>query len=225
MLLSYFPRAFQNKVFETTFKSFLDKEAAKGYKYFSDPREIETWAIKYVDYFENLIYKKHNLLATDGEKRIICSYEYYAGWGGGHINGYLRGFSTMHDPEYLNEKIRILDLELLKFKLDQNLIAVRRIPSCHLIGKINGDEFIDDGYLSTSLNTSYRLDEDSKHKLLFKDTVFIIKIPAETHAVFLEVEYISKRDEYELLLPRSTRLKVELIKTIGTNQIIITSIM
>lgn len=222
MLFKFLSKKYQNRLFEIIFRKVLKSEASQGYKYFSNSSEILKWGEIYLNYFSTLLMKKNNLLATEIEYHTISSYEYYVGWGSVHINNYLRGLPTAPKTEYLDKHIANLDSEFRKFEIEENILAIRRIANWHIKKQIKPRKiYKDKGYLSTSLNINYRLDENGDPQLLKNEAILIIKVPKGTNGIYIESKNISESDEFELLLPRDSELFIERIIRIGSNKIII----
>ncbi|NOS92984.1 MAG: hypothetical protein HOP30_13755 [Cyclobacteriaceae bacterium] len=199
-----------------------------NYLFYLDSAAIKEWHYKYheyhhkvkleydsVDNFNNRDYLPYGILAL------------YVGYNSLKINDLLRGknepcYSSVKDS--LINQISVLDQELKKIKVEQNLVVIRRIPNLAFEQMIdNSREFLcDKGFLSTSLDLSYRKDNESVSAPVNNETLLIIKVPKGQTALYLEP--ISKREEYELLFPRNLKLIIEKRYLIINNNILITSV-
>lgn len=224
---------FENILFEkylnTKLISLIKKDFnPNGYKYFRTYNGIKNWGKENSQYFKKIRELQSDLLATEKQIDEIQLFDYYAGYGSGKINKFLRGNPQfLINEEYFKKKSISLENYINKFHLTENLVSVRLMPS-EFIDKNykKGNAFIEKGFLSTSLNLGYRLDYQSS-KVKLKSTAFlIIKIPKGTRAVYTEeVQAENKqRKEYELIIQRNQKITVEYHKKIFTNRIIVLAI-
>lgn len=218
------PIIIQNLIFEYRFKRVLtdliknDFDPNK-YKYFATEQGIDEWASDYNAYFHQKIIAKNNLKANDDLKELE-TFSFYSGYTGEQINDLLRGKSYRLDYNILIEYVERIDKAISKFSLQENQVAIRRLSCNYLNSSLKkGSIFLDKGFLSTSLNLSYRLDNEGNVSPLCNEALIIIKIPKVTNSIY--IKEISGRDEYELLLQRDTRLQIERNINVFNNRIIV----
>lgn len=199
------------------FKEFVSiKEAESfGIKYFGD------WLKEFQCEGEWRDYEVPNIapyIVDDKElvenlNRDYLVYRAFAEYCGGNyglaINEYCRkGFSSfLFRQEDLDERIRIIDHEIKKFELKENIVAYRTFKYKDLLigqGKYKirkGDIINDKGFMGLGLVKESLLKEHNY------DTIMKVFVPAGCHSIYLDLISI-RPNEQEMLLQRNTRLKV-----------------
>jgi hypothetical protein len=216
---------FINKVFEKFVKKQMDKFIHEDfnlnkYKYFEDLNEIETWGSEYSLYYQNLIALSNKLQASKEQLDELNDIDYYCGFYSERINNHLREITQ---DESLNGIIQRIDSYLNKFILRENIIVVRRVPNRFIDKKYKKNNcFIEKGFLSTSLNLFFRLDNNSDFNPLKNETLLIIKIPKSVRGAYIEkaLPENKQRKEYEFLISRNQLIKVQYNKKILSNRLI-----
>lgn len=104
--------------------------------------------------------------------------------------------------------IDIIDNEINKFEINENIIAYRTFNYIDLlraqkINRTNMDDIIvDQGFMGVILVKEKLLEEHERY-----DTIMKVYVPIGAHAIYLDL--ISNRpNEQELLFKKGTRLKV-----------------
>ena len=215
----------KNKFFEYLFERILEWKIKfdympNNYVFFRNNDGINNWGQYFNDFFKLKKEQIGNLKSNKEEKYEIETYEYYSGRISELMNDILRGQSKILFPEQVEKRIEVLSQSLSKFRLKDNLVVIRRIPKNvfnHRLKK--GDFFLDKGFLSTSVNLSYRLDNESNYRPINNEVLMVLKVPKETNACY--IEQISNRGEYELLIQKENRIKVEKNIKILNNRIVI----
>jgi len=224
---------YKNKVFELFFKLKINSLIKKDfdpneYKYFKNSKEIKKWGGKFNLYFEDKRKLKNSVLASEDDLQELELLDYYAGYGSEIINKYLRGIQQyLIDEKDIENKSTNLEKIIGKFNLTENLISIRLMPS-KFINKDykKGKIFIEKGFLSTSLNLTYRMDYQGSKIILKNQALLIIKIPKGTNAIYTEeVQPKSRqREEYELIIQKNQKIRIESNQKIFSNRIIVVSI-
>ena len=136
------------------------------------------------------------------------------------MNNLLRGKQTVMFPELIERRIETLSKSLLNFRLKDNLIVIRRFPKSEFNPKLKkGDLYCEKGFLSTSLNLSSRLDTESNYRPINNEVLMLLKVPKGTNACY--IEQISNRQEYELIIQKGKKIKIERNLRIINNRIVI----
>lgn len=232
----------ESVIFELLFNYYLRRRIKKdyipnNYTCFYTTDEISNWATKYVEYFKTLekteLEEKYQqaccLRPSDTLYVIDDVYKWYSGNYFRNINALLRGTYKFKNFEDVNKKVKILENEINKFQLEENVIVIRRISNkfleSHLLNNKKLSEGVvlyDKAFLSTSLYLYYRNGMEGGYSPLKNESIIIIKVPKNTNAVYLEP--ISERNEFELLLQKELRMIVEKKIKILSNYIIFTII-
>ena len=201
----------KNEIFEYVLKMLIEAKIKKdyklnNYKYFDSVFEIHEWNEKNAICFENLYKKKYNYL--DNSSKLYSTIELYSGRYHEFVNDFLRDKTHYKEvPKFINETINNLDSIFKDSKTLENLIVVRRFDNVFLNDKLKrNDIFIDKGYLSSSLNLLYRLDNEGNYRVIKNEVFLILKVPRGVDAIY--IEKISKRSEFELLINRSQKIKI-----------------
>ncbi len=215
-----------NYFFELYFKKIIQKIIEEdNFLVLKDENEINEWGKYHSDYFKNAIALRNKLQLDENTKKELELIDWYCGHHSENINNYLRGKPIRYgiSDKVIND-IELLDNLINKFTIKENIIVVRRMPNCFLADnyKIN-NEFIEKGFLSTSLNINYRLNKESDSEQLNNETILILKIPKLLNAVYVEnaIPGKTERDEFELILQRGCLMKVKYRKKIFNNNIIL----
>ena len=218
------------RIFESYFKRLIDKHvksdfAPNGYLYFRDGLEVDKWAKIYSDYFTE---KESEYNARYFDQREYLPYDvfrWYAGYFSHNINEFLRSNEYPIDNEFITKRIEVMINEINKFQLKDSVVVMRRVANRHYDRKKIqvGMTISDKGFLSTSLDLSYRKDNESRYRPINNETILIIKIPFGQKGIYLEP--ISKRQEYELLLLNDRRLLIEKKRKILNTNILITKVI
>ena len=231
---------FTEKLFEHQYKKYITHLIEKDFRpnqylFFKSTKEIDEQLSIYLKYSLE-IEKEYNNSFFNNDRELLpyMTIKYYAGYFHEKINDYLRGvLSEFHKSLILDEIIKrteILKKEVGRFQLESNFVVTRRVHNkflkeTYLKGQKLKKNFIieEPAFLSTSLDLFYRMDYQSNHSPLKKETILIIKIPKGINALYIEP--ISKRGEFELLLYPELRMKIEDKKTIFRNNIILAKIL
>lgn len=212
----------KNKIFEFLFQihlKFLFKNFSEnGFKYFLNHKDIEEWADTYNKYFSDMRLKMNRFEATIEMIYERESLEYYAGNKSIEINNFLRGEHVFF-PEICIERIISLTKCLENFYLHENVIVLRRIRNenwnqCNKKGKT----IIEPAFLSTSLDLNFRKDIHGNFSNFKNETILLLKVPMGTNACYIEP--VSKRSEFELLIQRGSRIKIEKTRKFLGNRIV-----
>jgi hypothetical protein len=157
-------------------------------------------------------------------------FEWYSGFTYLNINPYLRGFPVKCDATYATDRIKVMEEEINQFRLKENVIAIRRISNNFLNDYLlnnkklkKGTVLNDKAFLSTSLDLSFRKNPDGDNPSLDNQTLIILKVDKNTNAIYLE--HISKREEFELLLPNNLDIIVEKKVRILNNRILLAKVI
>ncbi len=218
----------KNWIFEFVFKIaifiLIKKDLVpNNYKYFCNKKEIDDWGITFNNYFLKKEAKLKTPDATEEDKKEMKTLSYYTGYIGEQMNGLLRGDKEYIFPDLI-EHIEILSKLINKFKLSNNVIVVRRVPCKYIDNNVKkGYIYTDNGFVSTSLNLSYRLNHESIFCPLKNEALIILKIPNGTNACY--IEQVSNRGEYELILQKKTKMIIEKNIIILGNRIILAKVI
>lgn len=218
----------KNKFFEFLFKEILESKIKSDFKpnnyiYFKSTNEINHWGKEFNDYFK-LKTQIGNLKLTKEDKFEIETFKYYAGNISIQMNEILRSSKNIQKSEFIEKKIKVLSQGISKFELKDNVIVIRRFLKAKFNHKLKkGDTYIEKGFLSTSLNLSYRLDNKSEFRPIHNEVLMLLKVPQKTNACY--IEQISKRQEYELLIQKGRRIKIEKNIKILSNRVVIGKIL
>lgn len=144
------------------------------------------------------------------ECRIYKTFSYYCGGNYGlAINEVCRkGYTNFSfNKETVRAMIEIMDNEISKFEVHENIVAYRSLTYADLLSvqkkeKVKkGDIIVDQGFMGVGLVKEQLLKEHDY------DTIMKVYIPIGSQAIYLDL--ISRRsNEQELLLKRGTRLMV-----------------
>lgn len=198
-----------------------------NHTFFIDPQEINLWGKKFAEYF-NQKEKEYNesIFYESSQSRNLYPFavlNWYCGYYYIPINKYLRGF--LNDDHDKN-RIEIITNAINQFALEQDMVCVRRVSNAFFEKYLlknrkpkTGEIFVDEAFVSTSLDMFYRKNNDSKHKSLKNETLLFLKLKKGTNAIYLEP--VSQREEYELLLNREINFQIEKTKNILGNRIIV----
>lgn len=223
------------QIFESAFSKFLNNQikndfAPNKYRFFEDFNAIKDWGDPYAEYFD---LKKEESLRSLPFQRDISPYavfEWYSGFTYLNINPYLRGFHVKCDAEYATDRIEVMEEEIHRFKLKENVVVIRRISNDFLKSYLlnnkrlkKGTVLNDKAFLSTSLDLSYRKNVDGDYTPVNDETFIILKVDKGTSAIYLE--HISKRKEFELLLPNDLDLVIEKKARILNNRILLVRVV
>ncbi|WP_422090689.1 ADP-ribosyltransferase [Tenacibaculum ovolyticum] len=213
----------KSKIFEYLFEKILDHKIKSdfnlnSYIYFKNANGINKWGNEFNEFFKSK--KRWDANLTKKEEYEIETYEYYAGYVSEKMNNLLRGKQTILFPELIERRIESLSKSLLNFRLKNNLIVIRRFPKSEFNHKLRkGDFYCEKGFLSTSLNLSSRLDTESNYRPINNEVLMLLKVPKGTNACY--IEQISKRQEYELIIQKGKKIKIEKNLKIINNRIVI----
>lgn len=223
------------QIFESVFSKFLNNQIKNDfipnkYRFFEDVEAIKNWGGTYADYFD---LKKEESYKYHPNRHDLLPYAVFAGYSGftfDKVNPYLRGFYAKCDDSYATDRIKVMEEEINQFKLEENVIAIRRVSNDFLDNYLlknkklkKGTILNDKAFLSTSLDLSYRKNQDGKYTPLNNDTLIILKVAKNTNAIYLE--YVSKKREYELLLPNNLDIMIEKKVRIFNNRILLAKVI
>lgn len=219
---------YKNQIFEGIFWTLVDKWKVEvlqsdKFKIFISSAGIDTWGQVFSDDLLDKE-KKANNIWSEEEEEDFSVFIKYAGWGSENINGLLRGNKRIFFPKLVEDQIAVLSKSLSNYKTEDNVIVIRRFPRIFLPKRLRKGDIIQEfGFLSTSLNLSYRLDNQSVYKPIDKEVLMLLKVPSGTEACY--IESISKRKEYELLIQKGQRIKIEKNIRILSNRIVVGEIL
>jgi len=192
----------------------VKKKKYREYKsFFSDPSSINDFGRAYNFYSVYSINIESNYVRYPNDEKILAikdSLELYIGNPQAKINNYLR----IGNPEFeferstLDEHIKNLDLFLSQIQLKEPVFVIRKVKSAHLTLSNKTKWIKEVAYLSTSLNLDYNLDFNSDKETSKNFTYLVIRVPKGAHASYLESKK-NNREEYELLLPRNSIIKID----------------
>ncbi|WP_159732054.1 ADP-ribosyltransferase [Sphingobacterium sp. 18053] len=195
------------------------------YKHFNNFSDIKSWSRAFDTYFEE-ISKEHynNLISAEKIDTSQDALQFYTGYVAESINNHLRRCEIV-DPEFVfNKEIEILSREINKNSIEENIVVLRFIRSRFLNKNLKkGMVLKDKAFLSTTLNLNHRKNTEGNDLDLTKIGLIFIKIPKGTKALYLET--VSKKEEFELLLPQNTELLIESIYKISSNQVLFTKLV
>jgi len=215
----------ENRIFEFIFSNIIKWYLISDqYRYFLNEDKISSWAINDNEYFQKKILSLFEFRDSDEESSELKTFDLYCGTIGQDINNLLRGEAYNLKNEYLREFICELENSLNKFKVCENVISIRRMPSKFIDSRYRkGNTFIERGFLSTSMNLSYREDINAGRTLLKNEALLLIKIPKGTCAAYIEeaIPEYRQRKEYELLLQKYLAFYIEKNIKILSNRVII----
>lgn len=210
------------KLFEGLFKEFLDTNEAKafGIKYYKSwLREFqvneEFRGIVNIDEIEYEILKRTKGLEyaemIKNDSVINNTVQLYTGGNYGLAVNELCRFNYTNfgfEIETLNTMIKVLDNEISKYKIQENIVGYRVLNYEHLMrtqgnAKLKiGDNIVDNGFMGVGLVKDTLLKEFSGRDILLK-----IYIPAGVNGIYLDL--VSNREnEQEVLLERGIKLKI-----------------
>lgn len=197
----------------------LEKAIDFGTKYYGEwlkefQSEGKFNSVYELSYSSYLMVKQYKCQEYAEEIKYKCLiYKYFSYYCGGNfglaINELCRyGYSSYgFKIETLKSMIQIMDREINKYRIKENIVAYRTISYSDLLRvqqkkKINkGDIIIDQGFMGVGLVKENLLKE---HEY---DTIMKIFVPIGCNAIYLDL--ISCRpNEQELLFKRGTRLEV-----------------
>jgi len=215
----------ENRIFEFIFSNIIKWHLIYDqYRYFLNENEINSWAIDDNKYFQEKLSSLFEYGNSDEEFSELRTFDLYCGTIGQDINNLLRGEVYNLKIEYLREFICELESSLNKFKVSENVISIRRMPSKFIDSRYRkGNTFIERGFLSTSMNLSYREDINAGSTLLENEALLLIKISKGTCAAYIEeaIPEHRQRKEYELLLQKDLAFYIEKNIKILSNRVII----
>jgi hypothetical protein len=219
---------FQNIIYEYIFSKLLKKWIRKdfipnNYKYFVNSSEIGDWGNFGNLYFKKLNNLKNNVIATKEELFELKSFDFYQGYVGERMNNLLRGTNSYLDNDSLFEYITSIENTLNKFELKENIVVLRRTDAKLFNNYKTNSNFNEFGFLSTSINLSHREDSEGNNRQLRNEALLILKIPSKSNALYVEEvqNECRRRNEYELLIQKGSRIKIENNFKIFSNRIII----
>lgn len=222
-----------DKIFEFIFSRFLEKHIRRDfipnkYTFFRTSNCIKNWGDSFHIYFEEQK-EKCNKFLGNSNLMSYSVFEFYAGYDSDLINNYLRGYPKC-DSNYVVNKINVIEEEIKKFELRENLVVVRKLRYDIFKFKLlknrklkTGMVLSDKAFLSTSLDLSYRKNYEGNEEYSNNYVFMLLKIPKGINAVYLES--ISKKQEFELLLPANLDLIVEKKVRILNNRIVLVSVI
>lgn len=196
-----------------------------NYIYFQTPQGINDWAKDYFLLFKQMKNEEISNRSLNDRTSAISTLEAYAGNRHHMVNAYLRD-ENYNDVFGIDKRDATkIKEELIKYYVKENLVVVRKISNNCLKKYLlkgrklkRGIILTDKGFLSTSLDLSYRRDNNSIIQPLRNETLMFIKVPKGANAIYLEP--ISQRKEYELLIQCGSEIVVERRIRVLTNQII-----
>lgn len=216
------------QIFEYFFNRFLTEKAQddfipNGYQFFTDSGKIGNWGNEYLEYFLDKE-KEYNRTYFDNRDYLAHSvFAWYSGYFNHNINSFLRFQNDPSEYSYVTKRIEVIRNEIERFPLKENIVTLRRVANRYLTQTKPGNVILDRGFLSTSLNLSYRMNTEGGYSPINNETVLVIKIPKGQTAIYLEP--VSKRDEFELLLPDNLKLHIEAKRKILNNYILLAKVI
>lgn len=203
------------RAYKICLEHYLYYYEKKGFEIFKDESRITKWASNSENKLSQPICRKQPWIESLEEN----AFKWYCGYYAENINPLLR------NPKYpandvvkskVFELIPLIDNEITHRELGHKLIVVRWQetrwfePTFGIkLGKVKKNIIIEDkGYLSTSLNLYFKGKYDTEDRDLSQNIFFILEVPTGTKGIYLNEE-LNNRNEYELLIARSSRIKVK----------------
>lgn len=209
--------------YQLILRRIVKKLSEEGsYHIFYKPSEIKEWSSLHYTVDECTRYM---------EKTPKYALDMYCGNSSKHINYYLRTGRLLRPirdlTEVLKRDIKLLDIVMKDNILSEDILTIRWIEAQYIETVIDrsltdmkeGQIYIDKGYTSTSLWILYIGQYEGLIRTLSSHVLFLIKIPAGTHGIYLED--INPRAEYEFLLERGSKFFIEKIYCLLNRPLII----
>ncbi|MGJ1412743.1 ADP-ribosyltransferase [Sphingobacterium thalpophilum] len=118
----------------------------------------------------------------------------------------------------------VISKEINKNTIEDNIVVLRLIHTRFLSKNIKKGMILKDkAFLSTTLNLNHRKNSEGEDLRITNVGLIFIKIPKGAKALYLEG--ISKKEEFEILLPQNTELLVEAAHKIFSNSVLFTKVV
>jgi hypothetical protein len=199
------------------YRNFILRKIAKmlyysgEYRFFSNEQEISWW-----------LEQNKNIVVSSMDNKQFVAVQWYAGYWAERVNTWLR---TGHVINCFDQNWGVKTAQQITFqiesimqhtKLEENIIAVRWIYSNHFhhCFKDNfrnlkvGKNYIDNGFLSTSLLLSYCGAYDNATRDLRKNILLLLKVPSNTIGFYNNV---ADRSEFGFIIERGQQISIEKI--------------
>ncbi len=223
--------SFENKIYLFIFDILLKRWINElfipnNYTYFLQSSEIKNWENRDNLYFQKLNDLRDSAQATTQELFELESFDYYQGYVGELINNFLRKSNLNYRSfrlDRLNNYIETISTTLSKFEVENNIVVLRRTKAKIFENQKVNSEFQELGFLSTSINLSHRQDFEGNYKPFKNEALLILKVPSKTKGLYVEQVQTGsrRRNEYELLIQKGSRIRVEKNYKIFSNRIIL----
>lgn len=219
---------FGNIIYEYVFILLLKKWIRSdfipnNYKYFVNTDKIKDCRFDENFYFKRLIDLRNRVQATEEELFELKCFDFYQGYIGERMNNLLRGTNSYLDNDSLLDYIATIEKTLNEFTSKDNIVAIRRTKASLFDNYKTNSEFVELGFLSTSLNLFYREDSEGNNKQLRNEVLLVLKIPLKSNALYVEEvqDECRRRKEYEVLIQKGSRIMIEKNYKIFSNRIIL----
>jgi len=211
-------KKYKIKIFKKIYTRLIHKlRFNNNYIQIEDKKQANIYFKKHIDFLSKIKYeydfKTQQTFKNVYPHTIIKNYK---GFSYIDVNRFLRGEKLENNNEYNLNKVKlsinVITKELDKFRLPFNLIVLRRVSNSFFNKTLlkgnkykKSIEFIDNGFLSTSLSTDINYIDSKIHDYCSGKSLMIIKVPKGTSALYIEP--IDEKGELELLLERGLIMK------------------
>lgn len=208
--------------FENGFKNYITNVITKSPFSFVDLVNFPNCILNQIEYLEELRTEKEGFDKIPLNEDILSAVEGYCGYSYDWINRSLRGLPVSKSQYESTEEYLapLLDKAISEIPITQNLCVVRRLSKKGFKSMIRfpkrGKKFKDNGFMSTSLNPYYRLDNESKEKPLNNEVLMLLKLPKGVNGLYIP-NWIGDREEDELLLHREAQFVIDEVKRFRNN--------
>lgn len=221
----------KERLFEIFVMLIVNRKINKDYSpngilFFKNSKDIINWPPSIYDNYINTLEKEHIDYSNKNSSlpSSIKVLEYYTGNYYKSINDFLRN-NKLEYNKCDTDFIKVIKSEFIRSPLKGNIVVIRRVSNTflnnYLLNKKElkvGSTIKDKAFLSTSIDLSYRKDNESVYKPINDETLIFIKVCNKTPLIYLEP--FSNRKEFELLLPNSTEIIIESAYNIFNNRVI-----
>lgn len=183
----------------------------KIFKEFHTDQEANEWAM---NYFGTWIKDMHSNKDSNDKNNVANLLSKYTGNMNVAYNNFLRGYIKLDakDTKEYCKKIAIIEKEICKFALQENIIVYRYTRKNffrNLFKSLNpkmGETFIEKGFMSTTLLPNLLKDFPKKNHHNC-NCILKLYLPRETKGAYIEFDK-GVLNEYEFLLPPNSTFKL-----------------
>lgn len=170
--------------------------------------EITNWVNTHFIGWKSQYIKKYESI-DKGFGGTLTPIECYCGGWMSRVNELLRtGSSSVGNTATLNRLSEYLDMDFKDVpELEESIVVFRLVDKSEFESILNSeDNYLDKGYMSTSLNRRLCLENDER--LLYKDNPYLLRIFVNIGTKALYVSFFKNAIdiESELLFPRNSKL-------------------